>query len=108
MSKRVLITGGAGFIGSNIAEALHKDTEVTVLDNLRTGFERNLQGLDVEFIKGNICDPGVLAQATKGVETVFHLAALVSVPESMTNEAEAVRINTQGTLNVLKAAKLLR
>ncbi|MFH1761390.1 MAG: NAD-dependent epimerase/dehydratase family protein [bacterium] len=102
---KVFITGGAGFIGSNIAEELQKNNEVTVFDNLRTGFGHNLEGLNVNFIKGDICDLEAVRGATRNIDTIFHLAAFISVPESMAKEEETVRINAIGSLNVLKAAR---
>ena len=101
---RVLITGGAGFIGSHIAEHFQGQAEVRVLDNLRTGHKRNLDGLEVEFIEGSIMDRALLAKAVKDVDYVFHLAAMISVPESMQQPVECVRLNAEGTLNVLEAA----
>lgn len=101
---RVLVTGGAGFIGSHIVEHFQGQAEVRVLDNLRSGYRHNLAGFDVEFIEGSILDQAVLARAMAGVDYVFHLAAMISVPESMQKPAECVEINTIGTLNVLRAA----
>jgi UDP-glucose 4-epimerase len=101
---RVLITGGAGFIGSHIAEHYQGKAEVRILDNLRTGYLANLEGLDVDFITGDILDKDTLAKAMEGVDYVFHLAAMISVPESMEKPVECVRMNAEGTLNVLEAA----
>jgi len=101
---RVLITGGAGFIGSHIAEHFQGKAEVRVLDNLRTGYKRNLDGLNVEFLEGSVLDRNLLTEAMKDVDYVFHLAAMVSVPESMKEPIECVRLNTEGTLNVLETA----
>ena len=101
---RVLITGGAGFIGSHIAEYFQGKAEVRVLDNLRSGYLHNLNGLDVEFIQGDICDRAAVARAMKDVDYVFHLAAMVSVPESMFKIQECVNININGLLNVLEEA----
>ncbi|MCF7855725.1 MAG: NAD-dependent epimerase/dehydratase family protein, partial [Candidatus Pacebacteria bacterium] len=101
---RVLITGGCGFIGSHLAEYYASRAEVRVLDNLRTGSLSNIEGLAVDFIRGSILDPDVLIQAMDGVDYVFHLAALVSVPESVEHPQECVDLNTKGTLNVLQAA----
>lgn len=104
--KKYLITGGAGFIGSHIAEELSKKGHhVTVLDNLRTGFKKNLEGLDVEFVNGDIRDKNLLFKYAEETAAIFHLAALVSVPESLINISECIDINTQGTINVLEAAK---
>ncbi len=101
---RILVTGGAGFIGSHIVEHFQGKAEVRVLDNLRTGHRENLDGFDVDFIEGDILDKVVLAKAVEGVDYVFHLAAMVSVPESMDKPHEAVKINAEGILNVLEAS----
>ena len=101
---RILITGGAGFIGSHIAEYFNGKAEIRVLDNLRSGYKSNLDGLDVEFIEGDICDRTAVKAAMQGVDYVFHLAAMVSVPESMFKIAECVDINIHGLLNVLEEA----
>jgi len=101
----ILITGGAGFIGSHIAEHLHRDHAVTVLDSLRSGSRRHVEPFKVNFVEGSVEDEKLTAKVMRGVDYVFHLAALVSVPESMEKPADTVAINTLGTLNVLKAAK---
>ncbi|MBE6366984.1 MAG: NAD-dependent epimerase/dehydratase family protein [Lentisphaerae bacterium] len=101
---RILITGGAGFIGSHIAEYYHEKAEVRVLDNLRSGKMRNLAGLNVEFIRGDVRDRVKLAAAMQGVDYVFHLAAMIGVPESMDNPLSCVDINVNGTLMVLEEA----
>ena len=75
-----------------------------MLDSLRTGFLKNLEGFQVDFREGSILDKPVLEKAMEGVDYVFHLAAMISVPESMSKPQECVEINTQGTLNVLEAA----
>lgn len=99
---KVLITGGGGFIGSHIAEQLRGRAEVRVLDNFRTGHRENLGGLDVELIAGSILDRAVVRAAVRGVDYVFHLAALVSVPESVQQPHECVALNVTGLLNVLE------
>ena len=101
---RVLITGGAGFIGSHIAEYFNGKAEIRIFDNLRSGYKHNLDGLDVEFIEGDICDRAAVKAAMQGVDYVFHLAAMVSVPESMFKPGECVDINVHGLLNVLEEA----
>ncbi|MEO9570243.1 MAG: NAD-dependent epimerase/dehydratase family protein [Polaribacter sp.] len=104
--KKYLITGGAGFIGSHIAEYLsEKGNEVTILDSLRTGFEKNLDGLNVNFVNGDIRDADLLSELAKHTDCIFHLAALVSVPESLLKVKECIDINANGTINVLEAVK---
>ncbi|HBM14752.1 MAG TPA: dTDP-glucose 4,6-dehydratase [Lentisphaeria bacterium] len=101
---KVLVTGGAGFIGSHIVEALQGEAEITVLDNLRSGNIRNLDGLKANFINGDIRDREIVRNCMKEVDYVFHLAALISVPESMDNPVECVDINNKGMLIVLEEA----
>jgi UDP-glucose 4-epimerase len=104
--KKYVITGGAGFIGSHIAEYLSGEGhQVTVLDSLRTGFEKNLNGLNVQFEKGDIRDKDLVEELVQGAAGIFHLAALVSVPESLLHIKECIDINTFGTINILEAAK---
>ena len=100
----VLITGGAGFIGSHLAEYFQGKATVRVLDNLRTGTRKNIAGLSHEFIEGTIADRDAVRAAMRGVDTVFHLAAMVSVPESVANPAACFADNTTGTLTVLEEA----
>lgn len=101
---KILITGGSGFIGSHLAEHFQGKAHVRVLDNLRTGHRRNLAGLNVEFIEGTVTDRDVVRRAVEGVDYVFHLAALVSVPESVERPHECVELNVTGLLNVLEAS----
>ena len=104
--KKYVITGGAGFIGSHIAEYLSGEGhQVVVLDSLRTGFESNLNGLNVQFEKGDIRDEKLVNELVEGANGIFHLAALVSVPESLLKLKECIDINTIGTINILEAAK---
>lgn len=102
---KVLVTGGAGFIGSHIAEYFAEAGHtVRILDNLITGFRKNIpQYKNIEFIEGDISDSSLVEKAVTGMDYVFHEAALVSVPLSCEIPAEAFRINTLGTLNVLQA-----
>jgi len=103
--QTILITGGAGFIGSHIAEAwLARGANVRVLDNFRTGKLENLRNLDVELIEGSVTDPKTVERAVKGVSIIHHLAALVSVPESVEKPIETQRINVEGTINLLRSA----
>ena len=102
---KILITGGSGFIGSHIVEHYQDIAdEIRVLDNLRTGYRKNLDGLKHVFIEGSVTDREAVAKAVEGVDYVFHLAALVSVPESMAKPGECVDINVHGLLNVLEAS----
>jgi UDP-glucose 4-epimerase len=100
----VLITGGAGFIGSHLAAHFKGQAAVRILDNFRSGHRRNWEGIDAELIEGDILDPAVLRRAVHGVDYVFHLAAMVSVPESVQHPLECEQINGLGTLRVLEEA----
>jgi UDP-glucose 4-epimerase len=104
MRRRVLITGGAGFIGSHLARHFAGNAEVTVLDDLRSGHAHNLDGVDCRFVRGSILDPDALRAAIAGAHEVYHLAAMVSVPESVSKPAECAELNTEGTRRVLAAA----
>ncbi|HEY1786834.1 MAG TPA: NAD-dependent epimerase/dehydratase family protein [Verrucomicrobiae bacterium] len=101
---KILVTGGAGFIGSHIVEHFQRKAEVRVLDNLRSGFKKNLSGFECELIEGSILDRDAVCRAVAGVDYVFHLAAMISVPESMQKPIECDEINTKGTLIVLEEA----
>ena len=104
---RILVTGGAGFIGSNLARQLLEDGhEVTVLDNLSSGYQGNIDALPgVDFIPGDIRDEDSVRQATTGRDVVFHLAASVGNKRSMDNPLLDADINVIGTLQVLEAAR---
>lgn len=101
---KVLVTGGAGFIGSHIVEHFHDKAGVRVLDNLRSGFRQNLAAFQHEFIQASILDRDAVRRAVDGVDYIFHLAAMVSVPESMQKPVECNEINVAGTLIVLEEA----
>jgi UDP-glucose 4-epimerase len=101
---KILVTGGAGFIGSHIVEHFQGRAEVRVLDNLRSGFKHNLAGFQHEFIEASILDRGAVRRAVQGVDYIFHLAAMISVPESMAKPIECDELNTRGTLVVLEEA----
>jgi UDP-glucose 4-epimerase len=101
---RILVTGGAGFIGSHIVEHFQGKAEVRVLDNLRSGYRKNLDGFDCEFIEGDIRDREVVRKAVQGVDYIFHMAAMISVPESMEKPIECVDLNVNGLLVVLEEA----
>ena len=105
---RVLITGGAGFIGRNITEHLHDQAEVRVLDDLRSGSRSNLSGLECQLIVGSILDRDLVREAMKGVDFVFHLAAMVSVQGSVQKPNECAEINARGTAVVLQEAARAR
>lgn len=108
MARRVLVTGGAGFIGSNLVRALlDRGDEVRVLDNFSTGLRENLTDLeqDVEIVEGELRSYERVHNATRGVELVFHEGALPSVPRSVQDPLTTGAVNVEGTLNVLLAAR---
>jgi UDP-glucose 4-epimerase len=103
---RVLVTGGGGFIGSNLVRALiERGDEVRVLDNFSTGNRANLEGVDVEVIEGELRSYERVHNAVRGTEVVFHLGALGSVPRSVQDPLTSSAVNVEGTLNVLLAAR---
>ncbi len=110
-ARKYLVTGGAGFIGSHIAEALLKRNEaVRVFDNLATGNQSTMQALQglpgtVEFVQGDLRDMDAVKEAVKGVKIVFHQAALASVPRSIAQPVASLETNINGTQNVLLAAR---
>jgi UDP-glucose 4-epimerase len=106
---RVLVTGGAGFIGSHLAEALAaRGDEISVLDDLSTGREENLRGLSASpgfrFLRGDVCEPGAVAAAAEGCGAVFHLAAAVGVRLIVEQPVRSIEVNIHGTETVLRAA----
>jgi len=104
---KVVVTGGAGFIGSNLAEELLKEHKVTVIDNLSTGRIENLDQIidKINFIEGSITDLDLLKDAFSGSDTVFHEAAMPSVQRSVDNPIASNEANVEGTLKVLVAAR---
>ncbi|GFH34424.1 NAD-dependent epimerase/dehydratase family protein [Streptomyces pacificus] len=105
---KIAITGGAGFIGGNLARALTELPQVTqlrVVDNLSTGDKANLAGLDVDFFEGDVQNAALLDQAFRGADAVVHLAALPSVPRSLRDPLASHHANATGTLQVLEAAR---
>ena len=105
---RVLITGGAGFIGANLVRWFNEhdpSTEVVVLDDLSTGKLSNLEGCDAKFIEGSVANPIVVEQAMEGVDSVVHLGALGSVPRSVKDPMGSHVANLTGTLVLLEAAR---
>lgn len=106
--KKFLITGGAGFVGSHLAEELIKKGEVvTILDDLNTGKMSNLEKIidKINFVKGDIRDKNILKEICKNKDGIFHLAARASVQESFSKPEEYQDVNVKGTENVFKQAK---
>jgi len=108
-NKRIVVTGGAGFIGSNLVHTLCKENQVTLIDDLSTGHIENIKGLidmgDITFVKRSITDLAVLQKTFKDVDYVFHEAAIASVPQSIKDPIASNNVNINGTLNVLVAAR---
>ncbi len=105
--EKAIITGGAGFVGSHLTEALAKQgCRVTVIDDLSSGKRENIYHLkkDIEFIKGSITDLPLLKKNFKNADFIFHMAAIASVPKSVANPLASHEVNNTGTLNVLQAA----
>lgn len=105
---KFLVTGGAGFIGSNIVKRLvERKDSVRVLDNFATGIRANLEPFakDIEIIEGDIRDFWTVVKATKGIDYILHQAALPSVPRSIDNPLTSSEVNINGTLNILEAAR---
>lgn len=107
-NKKIVITGGAGFIGSNMANALCDDNEVVILDDLLTGKMENIETLIknelVTLVKGSVTEPEQLKRTFEGAEYVFHLAAIPSVAKSINDPALTTEVNLTGTMNVLIAS----
>lgn len=105
-SKNIIVTGGAGFIGSNLAEELSKQHNVTIIDDLSTGKMENIAQIEnINFVKGSITDFELLKKTFNDVEYIFHLAALPSVQRSVDDPLASNASNISGTLNVLVAAR---
>ena len=105
-SVQILVTGGAGFIGSNLTRSLiESGHEVRVLDDLSTGLSANIQGLPLEFHHGSITDKDTVNQCSLGVDAIVHLAARGSVARSIAEPESTHLVNVTGTLNVLEAAR---
>lgn len=104
--KRIGVTGGAGFIGSNLLRTLSlEDNEVIVVDDLTTGKQENLEGLRLKFIQGSITDKTLLEKAFANADVVVHLAARGSVPRSIEDPVATHDVNVKGTLNVLETCR---
>lgn len=108
ITSRVLVTGGAGFIGSNLAdELIRRGAKVRIVDNFLTGFHENLEEIagDFDFMEADVADAEAMRKAVEGVEIIFHQAALPSVPRSVDNPLETHNACVNGTFNVLNAAR---
>ncbi len=103
--RRVMVTGGAGFIGSHLVETLSERNKVFVYDDLSTGALHNLDDLDAELVVGSLLDQDLLYRTVKGMDLIFHLGALPSVPRSVEDPVGSNLANQNGTLNLLMAAK---
>lgn len=111
MAKKIIITGGAGFIGSNLTEALLRDErveKVRVIDDLSNGYYANIEMFaghpKFEFYQANICDYDTMVELTRGYHAISHQAALGSVPRSIKNPMLTTQVNIDGTVNVMHAA----
>lgn len=106
--KKVLVTGGCGFIGSHIAQSLVElGAEVTIIDNLITGREENIAAFrdKVTYINGSVTDEALCRTAAHDKDLIFHLAAFISVPQSMEKPLDCHHANVDGTVNLLEAAR---
>jgi len=102
----IVVTGGAGFIGSNLCRTLlARGHAVTVVDDLSTGFVHNIEGLDLTFIEGSMLDPAITDAAFAGADSIVHLGARGSVPKSVADPLESHLRNATGTIEVLEAAR---
>jgi UDP-glucose 4-epimerase len=102
----ILVTGGAGFIGSNLVEEiLNQGHGVRVFDNFESGFESNLEGLNAEIVRGDLRDLDAVKNALRDVTHIYHQAALGSVPRSIDDPLSSTEVNIIGTLNILRAAQ---
>jgi nucleoside-diphosphate-sugar epimerase len=104
--RKALVTGGAGFIGSNLVRLLvEQGVSVRVLDNLSTGYIKNIENLPIEFVQGDMCDASSVQNAVDGMDVVFHLAAHIGNVKSLEHPREDAQINVLGALNLLEAAR---
>jgi UDP-glucose 4-epimerase len=105
MTQKFIITGGAGFIGSNLAQALSQENKVVIVDDLSTGKLGNLAGIDAQLLRGSVTDQSFLRAAFEGADCVYHLAAIASVKKSVEDPLWTNYVGIDGTLNVLVAAR---
>lgn len=106
---RVVITGGAGFVGANLCCALTSAdpaVDLAILDDFSTGYKSNLVGLPVTLYEGSVLDTDLLAEACAGADSIVHLAALASVPRSVADPVQVHEVNVTGTVRVLEAARV--
>ena len=107
--KNIIVTGGAGFIGSNLVKKLQEKNHVTVIDDLSTGYINNIHTLitdeKIKFIQGSITDLDLLQNTFKNIDYVFHEAAIPSVPRSVKDPYKSNYVNANGTLNILLAGR---
>ncbi len=107
-NKKIVITGGAGFIGSNLAHRLSKNNDVIVIDDLSSGKTENIQNLvnknKIKFVNKSITDYSFLKKTFKNIDIIFHEAAIASVPQSFDNPIKTNKVNIDGTVNVFRAA----
>lgn len=103
---KALVTGGSGFIGSNVVKyLLGKGWDVRIIDNISSGYKINIEGLNVEFIEGDICNQQITMDACKGIDVVFHLAACVGRQKSLDEPFLDSSTNLLGTVNVLEGMR---
>ena len=107
MDMKVLVTGAAGFIGSNLVTRLTEIADVRGIDDLSTGYMRNIEGLNLDFIEGSILNEVALKKAMQGCDAIVHLAARPSVPRSVAEPQKSHEANATGTLKVLDVARSL-
>ena len=104
--SNVCVTGGAGFVGSNLVRKLLSDGhKVVVVDDLSTGLMTNLDGLPIKFLEASVTDIGKIEREISNSDVIFHLAARGSVPRSLTNPIATHQVNANGTLNMLECAR---
>jgi UDP-glucose 4-epimerase len=105
--SRIAVTGGAGFVGTNLVRALLQENhEVAIIDDFSTGLKSNLKGLDVQVHDNSIVDAEKVSQALKKIDYIFHLAARGSVPRSIKSPRATMDVNVTGTLNILESARV--